>query len=64
MEIDQLKNIIHNLQPQKQMNKSEDSSLWTNRLSMASIAGTALAVCVSFAYKKGLLNRREKVRWM
>jgi len=60
MEIDQLKNIIHNLQPQKQMNKSEDSSLWTNRLSMASIAGTALAVCVSFAYKKGLLNRREK----
>ncbi|KNZ63268.1 uncharacterized protein VP01_1166g6 [Puccinia sorghi] len=62
MEIDQLKNMIHNLQSQKQMNKSKDSRFWTNKLSVASIAGTALAVCVSFAHKKGLLNRREKIK--
>ncbi|WAR58988.1 hypothetical protein PtB15_10B330 [Puccinia triticina] len=67
LEIDQLKKIILDLQHQKPRKPFDLRSSLANRLSVpsVSIAGAALAVCLSVAYKTRLyFNRREKVRWM
>jgi hypothetical protein len=69
LEIDQLKKIILDLKDQKDINKSPFlvRPAWIdklNHLSLASVVGTSMAICLSFAIKKRLANRREKVRWM
>ncbi|KAA1095343.1 hypothetical protein PGT21_017080 [Puccinia graminis f. sp. tritici] len=65
LEIDQLKKIINDLQNQKDKNKSPFlvRPAWIdkfNHLSLASVVGTSMAICLSFAIKKRLANRREK----